>query len=170
MYSASRPTQTERRAPEPSGGKRHKSWILDPFAGGTVFKPAVSDAKAACLKLRELIDCIDVALRVKPGDPIHFEVRGRLAALTQPDPGIVSVGALVPRGGLPLLKKFKCLFAKWDLDGTIESHSVFFTRSHRDQFRLGTDLLPELMSEWIGAALRRSGAARDDPAPNQSLL
>ena len=32
-----------------------------------------------------------VALRVKPGDPIHFEVRGRLTALMQPDPGSVSV-------------------------------------------------------------------------------
>ncbi len=58
---------------------------------------SASDAKAACLKLRELIDCIVVAPRVKPGDPIHFEVRGRLAALMRPDPGRVSVGALVPR-------------------------------------------------------------------------
>lgn len=41
---------------------------------------SVSDAKAACLELRELIDCIVVAPRVKPGDPIHFEVRGRLAS------------------------------------------------------------------------------------------
>jgi len=40
---------------------------------------SASDAKAACLKLRELIDCIVVAPRVSPGDPIHFEVRGRLA-------------------------------------------------------------------------------------------
>jgi hypothetical protein len=40
-----------------------------------------ASAKAACLKLRELIDCIVVAPRVKPGDPIHFEVRGR------PEPG-----------------------------------------------------------------------------------
>jgi hypothetical protein len=63
---------------------------------------SASDAKAACLKLRELIDCIVVAPRVKPGDPIHFEVRGRLAALMRPDPGRVSVGALVPRGGLSL--------------------------------------------------------------------
>jgi len=61
---------------------------------------SASDAKAACLKLRELIDCIVVAPRVGPGDPIHFEVRGRLAALMQPDPGKVSVRALVPRGGL----------------------------------------------------------------------
>ena len=61
---------------------------------------SASDAKAACLKLRELIDCIVVAPRVKPGDPIHFEVRGRLAALMQPAPGRVSVGALVPRGGI----------------------------------------------------------------------
>jgi len=61
---------------------------------------SASDAKAACLKLRELIDCIVVAPRVKPGDPIHFEVRGRLAALMRPDPGRVSVGALVPRGGI----------------------------------------------------------------------
>ena len=61
---------------------------------------SASDAKAACLKLRELIDSIVVAPRVKPGDPIHFEVRGRLAALMQPDPGRVSVGALVPRGGI----------------------------------------------------------------------
>jgi hypothetical protein len=61
---------------------------------------SASDAKAACLKLRELIDCIVVAPRVKPGDPIHFEVRGRLAALMQPDPGRASVGALVPRGGI----------------------------------------------------------------------
>jgi len=38
----------------------------------------------------------------KVGDPIHFEVRVRLAALTQPDPGRVSVAALVPRGGLSL--------------------------------------------------------------------
>src|ERR1700719_2128099 len=83
----------------------------------------------------------------------------------------LSVGALMPRGGLPLLTNFKYLFAKWDLDRTIESHGVFFTRSHRGQLRLGTDLLPELMSEWIGAALRRSGPARDDQtAPNQSLL
>jgi hypothetical protein len=58
---------------------------------------SASDAKAACLKLRELIDCIVVAPRVRPGDPIRFEVRGRLAALMQPDPGKVSVGALVPR-------------------------------------------------------------------------
>lgn len=63
---------------------------------------SASDAKAACLKLRELIDCIVVAPRVGPGDPIHFEVRGRLAALMQPDPGKVSVRALVPRGGLSL--------------------------------------------------------------------
>ena len=41
---------------------------------------SASDAKAACLKLRELIDCIVVAPRVGPGDPIHFEVRGRLAS------------------------------------------------------------------------------------------
>jgi hypothetical protein len=61
---------------------------------------SASDAKAACLKLRELIDCIVVAPRVSPGDPIHFEVRGRLAALMQPDPGRVSVRALVPRGGI----------------------------------------------------------------------
>ena len=61
---------------------------------------SASDAKAACLKLRELIDCIVVAPRVRPGDPIHFEVRGRLAALMQPDPSKVSVGALVPRGGI----------------------------------------------------------------------
>ena len=61
---------------------------------------SASDAKAACLKLRELIDCIVVAPRVGPGDPIHFEVRGRLAALMQPDPGRVSVRALVPRGGI----------------------------------------------------------------------
>jgi len=61
---------------------------------------SASDAKAACLKLRELIDCIVVAPRVGPGDPIHFEVRGRLAALMQPDPGKVSVRALVPRGGI----------------------------------------------------------------------
>jgi hypothetical protein len=61
---------------------------------------SAGDAKAACLKLRELIDSIVVAPRVKPGDPIHFEVRGRLAALMQPDPGRVSVGALVPRGGI----------------------------------------------------------------------
>jgi hypothetical protein len=61
---------------------------------------SASDAKAACLKLRELIDCIVVAPRVKPGDPIHFEVRGRLAALMRPAPGRVSVGALVPRGGI----------------------------------------------------------------------
>jgi site-specific DNA recombinase len=61
---------------------------------------SASDAKAACLKLRELIDCIVVAPRVKPGDQIHFEVRGRLAALMRPDPGRVSVGALVPRGGI----------------------------------------------------------------------
>ena len=63
---------------------------------------SASDAKAACLKLRELIDCIVVAPRVSPGDPIHFEVRGRLAALMQPDPGRVSVRALVPRGGIEL--------------------------------------------------------------------
>jgi hypothetical protein len=61
---------------------------------------SASDAKAACLKLRELIDCIVVAPRVRPGDPIHFEVRGRLAALMQPDPGKVSVRALVPREGI----------------------------------------------------------------------
>ncbi|MDF2120330.1 hypothetical protein PY365_32690 [Roseiarcaceae bacterium H3SJ34-1] len=60
---------------------------------------SASDAKAACLKLRELIDCIVVAPRVKPGDPIHLEVRGRLAALTQPDPGLF-VSQMVPRGGL----------------------------------------------------------------------
>jgi len=60
---------------------------------------SASDAKAACLKLRELIDCIVVAPRVGPGDPIHFEVRGRLAALMQPDPGKVSVRALVPGAG-----------------------------------------------------------------------
>jgi hypothetical protein len=52
-----------------------------------------SDAEAACLKLRELIDCIVVSPRVKPGDPINFEVRGRLAALMQPDASKVSVGA-----------------------------------------------------------------------------
>jgi hypothetical protein len=46
---------------------------------------SASDAKVACLKLRELIDCIVVAPRVRPGDPIHFEVRGRLAALMQPE-------------------------------------------------------------------------------------
>jgi hypothetical protein len=61
---------------------------------------SASDAKTACLKLRELIDCIVVAPRVRPGDPIHFEVRGRLAALIQPDPGKVSVRALVPREGI----------------------------------------------------------------------
>lgn len=64
---------------------------------------SASDAKAACLELRELIDCIVVAPRVKPGDPIHFEVRGRLAALMQPEPGKVSVRALVPRGGIEFL-------------------------------------------------------------------
>ena len=47
---------------------------------------SASDAKAACLKLRELVDRIVVAPRVKPGDPIHFEV--------------LSVRALVPRGGI----------------------------------------------------------------------
>jgi hypothetical protein len=55
-----------------------------------------SDAKAACLKLRKLIDCIVVAPRVRPGDPILFEVRGRLAAQMQHNPGKVSVSALVP--------------------------------------------------------------------------
>ena len=59
---------------------------------------SASDAKAARLKLRELIDSIVVAPRVKPRDPIHFEVRGRLAALMQSDPGKGSVRALVPRG------------------------------------------------------------------------
>jgi hypothetical protein len=34
---------------------------------------SASDAKAASLKLPELIDCIVVAPRVKPSDPIHFE-------------------------------------------------------------------------------------------------
>jgi site-specific DNA recombinase len=75
---------------------------------------SASDAKAACLKLRELIDCIVVAPRVKPGDPIHFEVRGRLAALMQPAPGRVSVGALVPRGGIepPTLRFSGSFFVK----------------------------------------------------------
>src|SRR5712675_1537426 len=45
---------------------------------------SASDAKAACLKLRALIDCIVVAPRVRPGDPIHYEVRRRLTALVQP--------------------------------------------------------------------------------------
>jgi hypothetical protein len=57
--------------------------------------------------------------------------------------------ALAPRGELPLLNKFKYLFAKWDLDRTIESHSVFFTRSHRDQFRVGTDLLPNAATNFL---------------------
>jgi hypothetical protein len=42
---------------------------------------SASEAKAACLKLLELIDGIVVAARVKPGDPIHFKARGHLAAL-----------------------------------------------------------------------------------------
>jgi hypothetical protein len=41
------------------------------------------------LKLRELIDFIAVAPRVKPCDPIHFKARGRLATLLQSDPGRV---------------------------------------------------------------------------------
>jgi len=45
---------------------------------------SASNAKAACLELRELVDCIIVAPRVKPGDPIHYEVRRRLTALMQP--------------------------------------------------------------------------------------
>ena len=61
---------------------------------------SAADAKAACLKLRKLIDCIVVAPRIRPGDPINFEVRGRLAALMQPHPGKVSVGALVPKEGI----------------------------------------------------------------------
>jgi hypothetical protein len=61
---------------------------------------SAADAKAACLKLRELIDCIVVAPRSRPGDPINFEVRGRLAALMQPHPDKVSVGAWCPRGGI----------------------------------------------------------------------
>ncbi|MGY3602733.1 MULTISPECIES: hypothetical protein [unclassified Bradyrhizobium] len=56
---------------------------------------SAADAKAACLKLRELADSIVVAPRIRPGDPIHFEVRGRLAALMQPHPNKMSVGALV---------------------------------------------------------------------------
>jgi hypothetical protein len=60
----------------------------------------VAYAKGTCLKLREPIGSIVVAPRVKPGDPIHFEVRVRLATLTQPDPGRVSVAALVPREGI----------------------------------------------------------------------
>lgn len=57
-------------------------------------------AKGACLKPRDPIGSIVVAPRVKPGDPIHFEVRVHLAILTQPDPGRVSVAALVPREGI----------------------------------------------------------------------
>jgi hypothetical protein len=53
-------------------------------------------AKAVCLKLRELIDCVVVAPRVKVTDPFRSS---RAATLMQSDPGRVSV-ALVPRGGL----------------------------------------------------------------------
>ena len=52
------------------------------------------------VKLREPIGSIVVAPRFKAGDPIHFEVRAHLAALTQPDPGRMSVAALVPREGI----------------------------------------------------------------------
>ena len=57
-------------------------------------------ARGTCLELRELIGSIVVAPRVNQGDPIHFKVRMRLATLTQPDPGRVSVAALVPREGI----------------------------------------------------------------------
>jgi hypothetical protein len=61
---------------------------------------SVAYAKDRCLKLREPIGSIVAAPRVKAGDPIHFEVRMRLAILTQPDPGRVSAAALVPREGI----------------------------------------------------------------------
>ena len=41
---------------------------------------SASDAKAACLKLHELINCIVVAPRLKPGDPIHFIASTRYSA------------------------------------------------------------------------------------------
>ena len=58
------------------------------------------------------------------------------------------------------MNKFKYLFAKWDLDRTIESHSVFFTRSHRDQFRFGIDLLP-----GIDVRMDRRGIEAKRPGP-----
>jgi site-specific DNA recombinase len=60
---------------------------------------SAGDAKGACLKLRELVETIIVQPR-KANDQIRFEIRGRLAALMRPDPTRMSVGALVPRGGI----------------------------------------------------------------------
>ena len=71
-----------------------------------------SDASGACLKLRELIDHIVVEPREKPGDQLRFEIRGRLTALMRPDQARMSVGTLVPRGGMPQVSKFNTLHRK----------------------------------------------------------
>jgi hypothetical protein len=65
---------------------------------------SASNAKAACLKLHEFVDCIVVAPRVKPADPIHYEVRRRLTALMQPSGQSVgrSVGAQRRQTAYPL--------------------------------------------------------------------
>ena len=60
---------------------------------------SANDAKAACPKLRELIDCAVVAPRVKPGDRSISKFAGA-CRLMQSDPGRASVGALVPREGI----------------------------------------------------------------------
>ena len=89
------------RATEPNVVALHQAAIAIYLDAVEQLAKALSanDAKAACPKLRELIDCAVVAPRVKPGERSISKFAGA-CRLMQSDPGRASVGALVPREGI----------------------------------------------------------------------